>query len=67
MQRSTTKKLPDPSLTKHKFFVDIHHPSRIIREHDIVRLTRPRRSVLLPLKIDARLQREYLWAPILFS
>jgi predicted molibdopterin-dependent oxidoreductase YjgC len=34
---------------------------------DVVRMTSPHGSVLLPLKIDASLQRGYLFAPIHFS
>jgi len=36
-------------------------------EDDIVRLTSPHGSVLLPLKIEASLQRGYLFAPIHYS
>jgi anaerobic selenocysteine-containing dehydrogenase len=36
-------------------------------EDDIVRMTSPHGSVLLPLKINTSLQRGYLFAPIHFS
>jgi formate dehydrogenase major subunit len=36
-------------------------------EDDSVRMTSPHGSVLLPLKINASLQRGYLFAPIHFS
>ncbi|MBW2410728.1 MAG: formate dehydrogenase subunit alpha [Deltaproteobacteria bacterium] len=38
-----------------------------LREDDIVRMTSPHGSVALPLKINASLQRGYLFAPIHFS
>jgi formate dehydrogenase alpha subunit len=38
-----------------------------LREDDIVRMTSPHGSVQLPLKIEASMQRGYLFAPIHFS
>ena len=38
-----------------------------LEEDDIVRMTSPYGSVLLPLKVKASLQRSYLFAPIHYS
>jgi formate dehydrogenase major subunit len=38
-----------------------------LAENETVRMTSPHGTVLLPLKLDARMQRGYLFAPIHYS